>query len=756
MPHVDTILIIDDTPANLAVLVEHLEERGLRVVIAQDGSEGLERAEYVRPDLILLDVMMPGIDGFETCRQLKAAATTRDVPVIFMTALEDASHKILGFGAGAVDYVTKPLHIAEVSARVGAHLALRVMQRLLADQNSLLQHEIVVREQTERSLQAAREELEQRVAHRTADLAKANLALMAEVSERACAEEAIREREARIRRLVESNIIGVFFWDLSGVITYANDAFLRIVGYTRDELQSGQMDWSKLTPAEYRAADTHASDELARTARCTPYEKEYFHKNGHRIPALIGRTFFEGSKNQGVAFVVDLSERKRAEKRIRHMAHHDALTGLPNRVLFRDRLNQSIALARRNDQRVAVLFADLDHFKHINDSLGHHIGDRLLRVAGRRLKRCLRAGDTVARLGGDEFVIGLPALTDNDDAMVIADKVLQALREPFRIDGQELHVTGSIGISLYPGDALDTEGLMRAADTAMYHAKDRGRDNYQFFLPRLNEAVQRRLTIANLLHHALQRGELQLHYQPQVRLPDGKIFAAEALVRWQPPELGPIPAAEFIKVAEDTALVVPLGEWVIRTACAQLSRWRAAGYPDLCIAVNLSPYQFRRPGMAELIATVLKETGLPPSALEMEITEGVLVMQNFDNISLLKQLAGMGVRLAVDDFGTGYSSLAYLQRLPLHALKVDQSFVSGIGEDPNDTAIVTAIIAMAQNLHLQVIAEGVENREQIAFLQKHGCFAAQGFYYSKAVTAEAFTALLRGEVPIPQTREGVA
>jgi diguanylate cyclase (GGDEF)-like protein len=418
---------------------------------------------------------------------------------------------------------------------------------------------------------------------------------------------------------------------------------------------------------------------------------------------------------------------------------------LPNRLLLRDRIGQAITQARRSRTQVAVLFLDLDGFKHINDSLGHQVGDHLLRMAGRRLQACLREGDSVARLGGDEFVINLPGLTDNDGARMIASKVVEALREPFQVDEHELHISGSIGISLYPNDGNDAEALMRAADTAMYHAKDKGRNNYQFFTPRLNEAAQRHLTIANRLHQALERNEFMLQYQPQVDLKSGRIFSAEVLLRWRERDLGLVSPSEFIKVAEETGLIVPIGEWVLREACAQLKRWRETVYP-VRIAVNMSPQQFHHPGFPDLVAGILRDQKLPAATLDLEITENVFMMQSQENIEILEQLAATGIRLAVDDFGTGYSSLAYLQRFPIHTLKIDRSFIDGIDRNPNDTVIVTAILAMAQSLHLRVIAEGVETAAQSIFLKNHGCFAAQGFYYSRPVSAEAFSELLGNPV----------
>ena len=560
--------------------------------------------------------------------------------------------------------------------------------------------------------------------------------------ERERSDEALRERESRIRRLVDSNIIGVEFWDVHGGIWDANDALLRMLGYTRADLEAGRVNWMSMTPPEFQALDERVLEEIRRTGSCTPFEKEYLHRDGRRVPVLIAGAAFEGTPERGVAFVLDLTERKRAEERIRHLAQHDSLTGLPNRDLFRDRVGQAIAHAHRNHLQIALLFVDLDRFKDINDTLGHQVGDRLLRIAARRLQRCLREDDSVARLGGDEFVICLSALNDGREAMPIADKVLAALRRRFRVNGHELHVSGSVGISLYPENGHDAETLMRAADTAMYHAKEKGRDNVQFFVPRLNEVAQRRLTVAGRLRQALQRGEFALHYQPQMNLHTGRVYSAEALIRWQAADMCTVAPLEYIRIAEETGLIAPLGEWVLRQACQQVRRWRDAGHPELRVTVNLSPHQLRQSGFADFARRVLEECRLPPDALEFELTEGLFMMYSQENVTALGRLARMGVRLAIDDFGTGYSSLSYLQRFPISVLKIDQSFVSGIGMDPNDTAIVAAIIAMAESLKLEVVAEGVETADQVQYLKSQHCYAAQGFFYSKALPAPEFTALI--------------
>ena len=438
----------------------------------------------------------------------------------------------------------------------------------------------------------------------------------------------------------------------------------------------------------------------------------------------------------------DITERKNDEERIRYLAQNDVLTGLPNRLVFRDRVAQAIAQAQRSGVQVAVMFLDLDHFKNVNDSLGHETGDEVLKAAATRLRSCLRAGDTAARQGGDEFVICLPALDQGPTAIPIAEKLLDALRQPFIVGANELHVRGSLGISLYPGDGADAEQLMRAADAAMYVAKDKGRDTFRFFTAELNQTAQRRLELANRLYQALQRGEFVMHYQPQVELQTGRIVGAEALIRWPQADGSFIGPSEFIRVAEETGLIGVLGEWILRESCHQAAHWHALGHIGVSVAVNLSPQQFLRPGFPALAQRVLEETGLPASALEIEITEGVLMARSAENVAALEALAALGITLAIDDFGTGYSSLAYLQRFPVSVLKIDRSFTDGLGVEAGDTAIVTAIIAMAHSLQLRVVAEGVETAEQAVVLKAHGCRAAQGFHFSRAVAPEAFVAML--------------
>jgi diguanylate cyclase (GGDEF)-like protein len=434
---------------------------------------------------------------------------------------------------------------------------------------------------------------------------------------------------------------------------------------------------------------------------------------------------------------------------ITHSAEHDFLTGLPNRLLLHDRVGQAIALAQRHNTKVAVLFLDLDGFKHINDSLGHPIGDRLLQSIAKRLVACVRGTDTVSRQGGDEFVALLSELHRPEDAAVLARKMLEAVAQAHSIDRHDLHITTSIGISIYPGDGRDAETLIKNADTAMYQAKENGRHIYKFFTPAMNvRAVERQINEEGL-RSALERREFALHYQPKINLATGAITGAEALLRWTHPTRGVVPPAEFIPVAEDCGLILPIGNWVLREACQQVRAWANAGLPATTMAVNVSAMEFRNENFLQGVFAVLSETGLDPRFLELELTEGVLMKHADSAVSILQALRKKGVQVAIDDFGTGYSSLSYLQKFPVDALKIDQSFVRQIGTTGGDTPIVSAVISMARSLKLRVVAEGVETPEELAFLRADQCDEAQGYYFSRPVPAEQFARLLKSGIREP-------
>ena len=425
-----------------------------------------------------------------------------------------------------------------------------------------------------------------------------------------------------------------------------------------------------------------------------------------------------------------------------HAAQHDFLTNLPNRLLLNDRLTQAIALGRRHRKKLAVLFFDLDRFKHINDSLGHAIGDQLLQSVARRSVTCVRSSDTVSRQGGDEFLVLLSEIEHAEDAARCAEKILVALTLPHSVDKHDLHITVSIGISIYPQDGQDVETLIKSADTAMYHAKENGRNNYQFFKQDMNARVVERQSLEAGLRRALERQEFVLHYQPKINLRTGAITGAEALIRWQHPERGLVLPAQFVPIAEDCGLIVPIGQWVVDEACRQSRAWLNAGTQPVPMAVNISAVEFRRKGFVDGVLASLKRTRLDPSTLELELTESVLMHDAESSADTLHELKAVGVQLAVDDFGTGYSSLSYLRRFPIDALKIDQSFVHDINTEPGDGTIVTAVISMARGLKLRVVAEGVETPAQLAFLQGQQCAEGQGFHFSKPVTAVEFSNLV--------------
>ncbi|MGC2557576.1 MAG: EAL domain-containing protein [Terriglobales bacterium] len=450
----------------------------------------------------------------------------------------------------------------------------------------------------------------------------------------------------------------------------------------------------------------------------------------------------EGRATGAVIVFRDISAARAMALQMAHSAQHDFLTGLPNRMLLNDRVNQAIARAPRHDKKVAVLFLDLDGFKHINDSLGHPTGDKLLQSVGERLVECVRASDTVSRQGGDEFVVLLSEMEQSEDAAITARRMLHSVSEAHSIDQHDLHVTTSIGVSVYPDDGLDAETLIKNADTAMYQAKENGRQSYQFFKSAMNVRAVERQSIEESLRRALERQEFALHYQPKVNLKTGQITGAEALLRWTHPVRGLVPPGQFIPVAEDCGLILPIGNWVLREACKQAQLWADAGLPASTMAVNISAMELRNESFLEGVFSALEDTGLDPKSLELELTESVLMKHAESAESILRTLRARGVHLAVDDFGTGYSSLSYLRKFPVDSIKIDQSFVRQITTAPGETTIVTAVISMGRSLKLRVVAEGVETRTELDFLQSHQCDEAQGYFFSRPVLPQTFARLL--------------
>jgi len=551
-----------------------------------------------------------------------------------------------------------------------------------------------------------------------------------DVTSRFTAEAALRESELRYRLLFEQNAAGVCVSELAGVILDCNLTYAAMLGFQRAELigrNAGEL--------FVRAAERTELLSLLHDAQTlNSVEVELRTKDGQSIWALKNLTLVGDRVH---TTVVDISDRKRAEEQIEFHAYHDVLTNLPNRKLFTDRLTQSISRARRSGKSLAVMFVDLDHFKSINDTLGHEMGDELLLEMAGRLSANIREYDTVARLGGDEFTIILSELRQPEDAVNVAEKVRSAIEQPLSIAGTSIEVSASIGIALYPDDGADAESLLRNADSAMYRAKEAGRNTYQLCTDDMKRRAVERLSLETRLRRAITEGQLVLHYQPQISLTTGSVIGVEALVRWNDPERGLVHPSAFIPLAEESRLILPLGEWVLRTACTQMRAWQDAGLDVPMMSVNLSLRQFQQYDIVQSVRHVLAETGLDAGALELEITETAAMQNAESTVEVLQALRELGVSIAIDDFGTGYSSLNYLKRFPITAVKIDRAFVRDLATSDGDAAIVSAVVGIARALKLRVIAEGVETEEQLSFLRRRNCDAAQGYLFSRPVAAAA-------------------
>lgn len=557
-------------------------------------------------------------------------------------------------------------------------------------------------------------------------------------TDRTQAEDRLRRSEARYASLFQHNASVMLVIDpTSGCIVDANPAACHFYGYSRQDLTSLLIaDINTLSEEEVRRAMAQAQAEQRRQFH---FRHRLASGEVRDVEVFSGPVEVDG-RQLLYSMVYDVTDRKRAEAQVQYLAFHDPLTGLANRSLLHDRLDRALAHALRHGETGALCFLDLDRFKNINDSLGHQAGDQLLRQVAERLRTLLRDDDTLSRSGGDEFILLFPQLEEPGHAALVAERVLQTLAEPFLLGEREVFVTCSIGISLFPLDGAAVESLIQNADAAMYHAKGQGRNNFQFFQAAMTAQARERLQLENDLRQALSRGEMQLHYQPQVAAGSGAVIGVEALLRWQHPRLGMVSPARFIPLAEETGLILPLGEWVLRTACAQARKWWEAGLLPVRMAVNVSAKQFRQPGFVDIVDRILGETGFDPACLELELTESVLMDDVQGAILTLTDLKARGIHLAMDDFGTGYSSLSYLRQFPIDRLKIDRSFVSRLPGSNDDEAVVNAIIGLARSLNMAVVAEGVETAEQVQLLQERGCQELQGYFFAKPAPAEAIAA----------------
>ena len=690
------LLLIADDPVDAAMVREALAD-------ARDGpftvewvtqlSSGLDRLTRSGVAAVLVDLGLPGSVGLASVEQVLRAAP--DVPILVLGSLDNEDLARQAVQLGAQDYLLRD------------HIDPYVLPRALRA-----------------------------------------------IIERKAAVEAFFEGMERAEVTLNSIGDAVISTDLSGNVTYLNVVAERITGWSRADAAGQPLDHvfrivdgtTRETARNPMGLAVLLDKTVGLTANCVLIRRDGFETAIEDSAAPIHDRF--GRVTGAVMVFRDVSATRAMSIQISHLAAHDFLTDLPNRMLLHDRLTQAIGLARRHGHHLAVLFLDLDRFKHVNDSLGHETGDRLLQSVGARLTTCVRRSDTVSRQGGDEFVLLLSEVEHADDAAAVAQKVVTALAAPHAVADHELHVTTSIGISIYPDDGQDAETLMKSADTAMYCAKDAGRNNYQFFTPEMNARAVERQWIEAGLRRALDRQQFELHYQPKMNLETGAMSGAEALIRWRHPERGLIFPTQFVPIAEDSGIIVPIGRWVMREACREARSWIDAGRP-MAVAVNVSAIELRDPDFLDHVCSALQESRLEPRYLELELTESVLMQHTESTASVLQALRNMGVQIAIDDFGTGYSSLSYLQKFPVDTLKVDQSFIHEITALPDCAPIVSAVISMGKSLNHRVIAEGVETLEQFSFLQARQCGEGQGYDFSPPLAAEAFASLLQAGASQP-------
>jgi len=707
------ILVVDDEPVNVQLLEYLLKTTGYENVSSTyDPRQVVALHLKHRFDLIILDLHMPGMDGFDVMEALKPLESDSWLPVLVVTAEPDK--KLAALEAGARDFIGKPFDTVEVMTRIRNLLEVRLLHRESLDYGS---------------------ELERQVRERTAEL-------------------------ARFRGAMDATPDALFLIDTASMaMVDVSEGACRMLGFSRDALlriDPVALGLATRTQLERLLGGGAAHDG---ESEADIIETELLRAGGEGEVAV--EISWKLQEQEGprtaqrmlIAVARDISERRQAEENLRHAASYDALTGLPNRTLFFENLQDTIELAQDKNWRVAVLCITLDRFKVINDTLGTRGGDELLRQFSRRLVRCAKVHDSVGRLGGDEFALLLSMPREQQEAVNMANDVRDALRAPFDLHGQQAALTASIGIAMYPDDTVDPGALVKYADTAMVRAKEAGRDGYRFFTAGMNVQVLARLDLELALRGALEDGQFVLHYQPKMELNTGRIAGTEALLRWHRPGYGLVYPAEFVPVMEETGLVVRVGDWIIDEACRQIAAWSAAEVRDVRVAVNVSSRQFVEGDLEGVIKDALARHGIEPGLLELELTESALMQNAEHTTEVLTRLKALGIRIAIDDFGTGYSSLAYLKRFPIDKLKIDIAFVRDIVNNPDDAAIALAIISMAHSLHMQVIAEGVETRAQMAYLRRHSCDQIQGFYFSRALPADQLAEMVVSNRAKPEEKQ---
>ena len=690
-----TALVADDDAGMRLVVRTALEQDGWSVEEAGDGKRACSIAEQMQPDIVLLDVAMPELNGLDACAKLRALPGGAHIPVLMITGMDDQESIVRAYEAGATDFISKPVNFMILRQRV------QYMHRARLASQAL---------QNERDFVSA---------------------------------------------VVDTAAALVLILDPEGRILRFNSSCERASGLSLDDVRDKTV-WDVLVCPEEREHERGMFDRLTSERATRHYEGSWTAADGSRREIAWSNAVLvddDGEVEYVVCTGLDITERNEAEEKVRFLASYDPLTGLPNRSLIAERVERAIVAADDDGQQLAVLFMDLDRFKYVNATLGHAVGDSLLRGVAERLTKSLRLSDVLARhgqglrtelgrLGGDEFTVLLTGVSHAKEVAGIIERLQGALRRPFKLESQEYMVTASVGATLYPADRSDAEALLRNAESAMCAARDERSGGYHFYSAAMHTSVSRRFSMESELRQAIDRGELTLHYQPKVFVETRRVAGAEALVRWQHPTRGLLPPAAFIEVAEETGLIVPVGEWVLREACNQVMTWMEVGVRPISVAVNLSSAQFHIDDLLGRIVSILNETAMDTNFLGIEVTESVIMRDARQASDLLSRLDELGVQVAIDDFGTGYSSLSSLKDLPVHQLKIDRAFIEGLAESPKDVAVTRAIIAIGHGLGLTVVAEGVESEEQFEVLKQEGCDEVQGFLISPPIPSEQFTSWL--------------